>query len=451
MLSPLRRNLCRGPARQAVIPAVSGSERQPGGPGSAKKVLFASAHSIVDFSNGASVATLDMLEGLTTPGFECQAFCTAKLDFQTEVRLENIVDSLHEPRQDRPSVCGSEHANVLYTRRQHVPVTIIQLDSTRHVPQRLEEVQTVLEFFRKFLDAYRPDVMLTYGGDPITAGMIAEAKQRGIPVVFALHNFAYTGSRFFANVDYCLVASEFARRHYRDHVGLDCRALSYPVDWDRVRVENRNPRFVTFVNPCLDKGVYPFARIAHELGWRRPDIPLLVVESRGTKETLGACGLDLAAAGNLQIMSHTTDPRRFWGLTKIALLPSLWWENQPLVAIEAMINGIPVVGSNRGGIPETVGDGGLILPLPERLTPLTRIVPEAEEVEPWVEAIIRLWDDQALYAERSQLARREAERWRPDRLRPLYAEFFRNVRHQPGAPVIATPSGLGQVGKRGQR
>ena len=182
-----------------------------------------------------------------------------------------------------------------------------------------------------------------------------------------IHNFAYNNPSFFANVDYCLVASQFAQRHYRDKVGLDCQALSYPLDWNRVRVDSREPRFVTFVNPCLEKGVYAFARIAHELGRRRPDIPLLVVESRGTKEHLAACGLDLAPAGNIQVMPHTTDPRRFWALTRIALLPSLWWENQPLVAIEAMINGIPVIGSDRGGIPETLGDGGLTLPLPERL------------------------------------------------------------------------------------
>ena len=114
--------------------------------------------------------------------------------------------------------------------------------------------------------------------------------------------------------------SEFARRHYRDKVGLDCQALSYPVDWDRVPSPDREPRFVTFVNPCLEKGVYPFARIAHEIGRRRPDIPLLVVESRGTQRQLGGCGLDLRTAGNIQVMTHTTDPRRFWRITKIALV-----------------------------------------------------------------------------------------------------------------------------------
>jgi glycosyltransferase involved in cell wall biosynthesis len=406
-----------------------------------------SAHSIVDFSNGASVATLDMLRALGQGSFECQAFCTAKLDFRTEVCFEDVIAATGEPQHVRPSICGSQRAQVLYTRHQRIPITVIRLDSTRHVPQRPDEVQKVLEFFGKFLEVNRPHVMLTYGGDPITIGMIAEAKRRKVPVVFALHNFAYTNPQFLANVDYCLVASEFARRHYRDKVGLDCQALSYPVDWDRVRVERREQRFATFVNPCLEKGVYPFARIAHELGRRRPDIPLLVVESRGTKENMGACGLDLAAAGNLRVMAHTTDPRQFWGLTKVALMPSDWWENQPLVAIEAMINGIPIIGSNRGGIPETVGRGGIVLPLPERLTPMTRIVPAAEEVEPWVEAIIRLWDDREFYDKLSSRALQEAQRWHPNRLRPLYADFFRSARHQPGAALIAPVQGSVQNGR----
>ena len=92
----------------------------------------------------------------------------------------------------------------------------------------------VLEFFRKFLDVYRPDVMLTYGGDPITLGMIAQARSRRIPVVFALHNFAYTNARCSARrllprrLGVCSLALSRT-------VGLDCHALSYPVDWNRVR------------------------------------------------------------------------------------------------------------------------------------------------------------------------------------------------------------------------
>jgi len=411
--------------------------------GPARKVLFASAHSIVDPSNGAAVATLDVLQGLAASGFQSQAFCTSKLDHHADVSLEKIITESSEPYQVLPSTCASGQAKVLYTRRHRVPITVVRLESTRQAPQGPEEVRTVLDLFRTYLEVSRPDVMLTYGGDPVSRGLIALARRRGIPVVFAIHNFSYTGLEAFRGVDYCVAPSDFACRYYRDRLSLACQPLPNPVDWDRVRVERRDPRFVTFVNPLPEKGVFPFVRIAHELGRRRPDIPLLVVESRGTRAVLAACGLGRDAAVNVQLMANTTDPRHFWSLTRIALLPSLWWENQPLVAIEAMINGIPVIGSDRGGTPETLGGAGFLLSLPDRLTPQSRIVPAAEEVEPWVETIIRLWDDRALYEEQSSRARQEARRWHPDRLRPLYAEFFGNVRRQAGPPFIGGRAGRG--------
>ena len=196
----------------------------------------------------------------------------------------------------------------------------------------------------------------------------------------------------------------------------------------RVRAGTRDPRYVTFVNPSLEKGVYVFARIADELGRKRPDIPLLVVEARGTERSLVDCGLDLRIHRNVFVMSHTSDPRQFWGVTHICVLPSLWWENQPLVAIEAMVNGIPVIGSDRGGIPETLGDSGIVLGIPTRLNPNTRELPTAMEVEAWVKSIIALWDDQGWYAEQSRRAAAESCRCWPEVLEPDYVRFFQEVR-----------------------
>ena len=375
------------------------------------------------------------------------AFCTPKLDLPHEVCFEEIIGGLREPYQVRSSACGPYRSRLLYTRRRDVPITVMRLDSTRHVRPRPAEVGAVLEFFRRYLEVLRPDVLLTYGGDPATVGMIDLARRREIPVVFAIHNLGYRKAPPLTTVDHRIVASEFACRHYRDKVGLDCHALPNPVDWDRVRVDDHQPRFVTFVNPVLEKGACAFVRIAHELGRRRPDIPLLVVESRGTRENLAALGLGRDDFVNVQMMPNTTDPRRFYDLTRIALLPSLCPENQPLVAVESMINGIPVIGSDRGGIPEVLGDCGFVLPLPDRLTPTGRIVPEADEVEPWVETIIRLWDDRASYQEQSLKARAEAMRWHPDRVRPLYAEFFRDVRFRPEVAVMSGPeNGDGHLG-----
>jgi hypothetical protein len=43
---------------------------------------------------------------------------------------------------------------------------------------------------------------------------------------------------------------------------------------------------------------------------------------------------------------------------------------------------------------------------------------------------------QAFYHAQSEKARARAAQWDPDRLRPPYVEFFRNVHPQPGPPVV---------------
>ncbi len=117
-------------------------------------------------------------------------------------------------------------------------------------------------------------------------------------------------------------------------------------------------------------------------------------------------------------------------------MPSLGKESFGLVAAEAMLNGIPVLASNRGALPETVGDAGLLLPVPECYTPATRTVPTAAEVEPWVDTIIRLWDDAPFFEHWSQAARCRAQRWLPEHLAPAYQRFFSTFSPQPAPPVV---------------
>jgi hypothetical protein len=81
----------------------------------------------------------------------------------------------------------------------------------------------------------RPDLLLTYGGDWAAQAIMAQAKRRGIPIVFALHNFAYQGAELFRPVDTVLVHSRFAQEHYRRTLGLHCTPIPGPFDWARIR------------------------------------------------------------------------------------------------------------------------------------------------------------------------------------------------------------------------
>jgi len=83
-----------------------------------------------------------------------------------------------------------------------------------------------------------------------------------------------------------------------------------------------------------------------------------------------------------------------------------------------------------------VGDAGFLLDIPGRCTVESGAAPTAEEVEPWVETIIGLWDDPAWFVRWSKAARDRGQLWRPDHLRPIYREFFDNVFVQPGPPLV---------------
>lgn len=411
------------------------------------RIFFSSYSCLFDNSNGAAVASRAMMEAMSRRGFAAESLTATRLE------LERDADPLAWLKGQglSPRACGggpwSFDARGM---RQAMPdrievehsgmrSTLLRTRSTRWCSPEDEEEDGFLQLFDRAIDRFRPDMLVTYGGSRLAHELRSRAKARGIAVIFPLHNFGYTSLEPFSNVDHVIVPSKFAASYYRTSIGIDCTVLPNLVNMSRSVAQAREPRYITFVNPSFEKGVYIFARIAEELGRLRPEIPLLVVEGRGSERTLADCGLDLATQGNVYLMGHTHDPRRFWGVTKICLLPSLWWENQPLVAVEAMANGIPVIGSNRGGIPEALGRSGIILPIPDRLTAATRALPTPQEVSPWIDAIVHLWDDPDACAQHESRAHAEAARWDPQTLESEYERFFAEIGAGGGRSVLKPP------------
>lgn len=395
-------------------------------------LLFVAHACYLDDSNGAAVASRAMMEALSRRGRAVEVLCGTVLDLGREVDpVHWLVARGHDV--DR---AGRDHLRLTV---RGVPITLHLGPTTKpHDPEDIER-EEFLRLFEATLARIQPGVVAAYGGSRLVREVLATARSRGIATVFPLHNLRYHDPRPFADVDAVIVPSRFAADYYRDSLGLSCTVLSNLVDRERIRAERTGPGYVTFVNPSPEKGVYVFARIADELARLRPDIPLLVVEGRGTEATLAACGLDLRGHGTVSLMSHTHDPRDFWGVTRVCIVPSLCLEAQGLVAVEAMANGVPVVASDRGALPETLGEAGVVLPLPERLTPATRMLPTAEEVAPWVEAIAHLWDDRDLAQEHRRKALEEARRWDAETLEPQYVQFFAELRPGSKPPTATAP------------
>ena len=97
------------------------------------------------------------------------------------------------------------------------------------------------------------------------------------------------------------------------------------------------------------------------------------------------------------------------------------------MAAEALANGLPVLASDRGALPETLGEAGFLFTLPEHCSPANAGLPTAREVAPWVATIERLWDDAAWEGAHRERALIEARRWDNDALARRYEEFFAGV------------------------
>ena len=184
------------------------------------------------------------------------------------------------------------------------------------------------------------------------------------------------------------------------------------------------------------KGLHVFARIAEVLARRRPDIPLLLVEGAAAGELSCRIGHRPWQLKNIKIMPNTPDPRGFYAVTRLASdaladgeCSGLWRWRPCSTAFPSW----PAIGAacrRRSATPAFLFD------IPAKYTPETRDLPTAEEVEPWVETIIRLWDDAAEYERWSRAARERAQQWHPDRFAPIYREFFSRITHQPGPPLV---------------
>jgi len=59
---------------------------------------------------------------------------------------------------------------------------------------------------------------------------------------------------------------------------------------------------------------------------------------------------------NVLFLGMVQDAQRLMPLFDVLCLPSLW-EGLGLVLVEAMFNGVPIIGSNRGAIPDILGNG----------------------------------------------------------------------------------------------
>jgi glycosyltransferase involved in cell wall biosynthesis len=180
-----------------------------------------------------------------------------------------------------------------------------------------------------------------------------------------LANGNFSGKRWCRDVDLVITNSKATANFYREKDGIESATVGPFVDPAYVVPRKRDPKHVVAINPSLAKGASIVAAVASIMAETRPDITFEIVQSRGNwdqvrEATQKKLSMPPRKLPNVVLTANRSDMRAIYSRTKILLIFSLWWESLPRVAIEAALNGIPVYGTNRGGIPEAVGSRSIL-------------------------------------------------------------------------------------------
>jgi glycosyltransferase involved in cell wall biosynthesis len=384
------------------------------------------------------------VEWLADAGHACHVLTTARFEARVAFTIEEhlrargveIPRASKKPGRSRP-------VPVAHYQVRDVPVTLLVTRHNDEARPNRDEGEQFLRRFDRLLDEFAPDVLIACNGHPMIFAAMESARDRGIVTAFAVRGFGYYAPRYFEHVDYAFTCSQFLTDMYRDKVGLTSTPLEPPIDWSATVAPPDSRAFVTFVHPAPHKGLWLFARLADMLGSRRPDIPILVVQSGHSAGALNAIPeIDFGKYQQIMAAPAVPTPAEYFALTRLLLVPSVWEEPFGRVAAEAMINGVPPLVSERGSLPHVVGGdfasggGGCVLPMPSWMTEQTTRLPSEQEVEPWYTAVCALWDDPGRYHAMSSRAREIAhERYSELVSRRRHVDYFTSL--VPGARALA--------------
>jgi glycosyltransferase involved in cell wall biosynthesis len=244
----------------------------------------------------------------------------------------------------------------------------------------------------------RPDLLHTHVIDGMSASIWARAKRAGMRVIHTAHDYHLLCPRAFLLTSEWHVCSRprLACRIYRNwhvlttryvdlfispsrfllemhekaglrvaHRGVVHNGIPQPDDVERVRrlrPPDSHLRFLMLSRLTVEKGVRvvldAVARLPRDLGVE------IVIAGGGPLEN----EVRLAAARDRRIsyLGYVDGEAKLQVLSRAGylLLPSLWYENAPVVIIEAAAYGLGLIGSDIGGIPEFVepGQTGLLFP-----------------------------------------------------------------------------------------
>lgn len=264
---------------------------------------------------------------------------------------------------------------------------------------------------RRTISQEHPDVIVTQLEQ--SESVIKEAHSSHIPSVMfltdceklSLSRITGSGNQKPAGI---ICVSDFVKSRVSGLTDVPVQVFYPPIHPSDYLVRESTVRpYITCINPIRLKGGDVLEEIIRNL----PKERFLIVKGwyDPTED-----GLDFRKYPNVLIMEKQFDMRGIYGSTKILLVPSLWDEPIPRVIMEAGVNGIPIIASKRGGVPEALGEGGILINNPL-------------DIQTWISAITKLNTDISRYRQVSTAIKEQTKRFTIEKIGPRFEQWTHSL------------------------
>ncbi|MCX6624665.1 MAG: glycosyltransferase family 4 protein, partial [Acidobacteria bacterium] len=222
---------------------------------------------------------------------------------------------------------------------------------------RVHNLARRTEFLRREVEQFRPDWLLVSSEDVNQLLLRAAHEMSPDRIVYLAHTPQFfpfgpqswspsaSATRIVRQAVAIVVIGEQMAAYVRQHAGREAVVIR-----PNLYGQPPFPRFgrfgtgyVLMINPCAVKGISLFAGLAGHF----PQLPFAALKGWGTT----ADDLQLLARyPNITVLDTVRDIDEVLARASVLLMPSLWYEGFGLIAMEALLRGLPVISSDSGGL-----------------------------------------------------------------------------------------------------
>ncbi|UGU16902.1 N-acetyl-alpha-D-glucosaminyl L-malate synthase BshA [Sinomicrobium kalidii] len=186
------------------------------------------------------------------------------------------------------------------------------------------------------------------------------------------------------------------------------------TDCQRSMMADEDEKIITHISNFRKvKRIKDVIRVFYEVQKKIP-AKLIMVGEGPEKEGAELLCEELGIAEKVLYVGNSNEIDRILCFSDLFLLPSET-ESFGLVALEAMANGVPVISSNTGGIPEVNKQG------------ITGFLSDVGDVKDMAKNALKLLSDETLLKSFKENARTEAEKFDIEKIVPLYEEIYQKA------------------------